>query len=421
MQLDNKLVTDAIAYGIIDKEELLRTITMRKEEQILETHKQFSTIWENQSGAFVTYIPDEEKPRGRRQISSKTLEGLNKKVIAHYKAEEKKSQTKAVTLESLYPEWLSMKQLECTSSTVKRLDDYWRKYYKDSPIIRRPLKSLTKADIKSWKLSMVDKHHFTKKAYFNTMGIINQMFDYSVDKEILTANLSRLYEADTKLLTKVKKPESSTQVYLRSEQPLLEQAAWTDFYQTSSTTPLSIILGTQLGCRIGELVALKWEDISGNYIHIQRMEQRVCKQDEKGNWLPDTYTVVEHTKSAAGDRSLFLTKKAVQVLNTIMDYQKEHQIYHKDGFIFVDSDGQRILKRAADNRIRKCCEKAGIPTKSFHKLRKTYISTLLEGGININTVRLLAGHEDEKTTLNNYTYDTNDTAQIENEINRCLA
>ncbi len=51
------------------------------------------------------------------------------------------------------------------------------------------------------------------------------------------------------------------------------------------------------------------------------------------------------------------------------------------------------------------CKSCGIVIKRNHKIRKTCISSWLDAGVNINTAREMAGHEDEKTTLNNYCYD----------------
>ena len=47
----------------------------------------------------------------------------------------------------------------------------------------------------------------------------------------------------------------------------------------------------------------------------------------------------------------------------------------------------------------------GITMKSSHKARKTVISALIDGNVNINSVREMAGHRDERTTYANYVYD----------------
>ena len=55
------------------------------------------------------------------------------------------------------------------------------------------------------------------------------------------------------------------------------------------------------------------------------------------------------------------------------------------------------------------CRMMGIERKSSHKARKTFVSSLIDGGMNINTVRQIVGHKDERTTLNNYCYDRSDS------------
>ena len=54
-----------------------------------------------------------------------------------------------------------------------------------------------------------------------------------------------------------------------------------------------------------------------------------------------------------------------------------------------------------------------------------YESCLDENGINIDTVRELSGHEDEKTTLNNYCFDTNQEdkkkEQLEKSRNKIMS
>ena len=51
------------------------------------------------------------------------------------------------------------------------------------------------------------------------------------------------------------------------------------------------------------------------------------------------------------------------------------------------------------------CKRLDIFYRSSHKSRKTYISSLIDAGININTVRSYAGHADERTTYSCYCFD----------------
>jgi integrase len=56
----------------------------------------------------------------------------------------------------------------------------------------------------------------------------------------------------------------------------------------------------------------------------------------------------------------------------------------------------------------------------MHKARKTYISTLIDAGVNINTIRSLAGHESEETTYKNYCFDRMVDKQKEDLLERAL-
>lgn len=58
-----------------------------------------------------------------------------------------------------------------------------------------------------------------------------------------------------------------------------------------------------------------------------------------------------------------------------------------------------------DGALRKLCRRLNIPERSFHKLRKTYSSFLLQNGVPKKVVQKQLGHSDIKTTQRYYNYD----------------
>ena len=62
-----------------------------------------------------------------------------------------------------------------------------------------------------------------------------------------------------------------------------------------------------------------------------------------------------------------------------------------------------------------------IERKSSHKARKTCISTMIDGGVNINTIREMVGHADERTTYNNYCFDRATDAEKHAKIEQAFA
>ena len=96
----------------------------------------------------------------------------------------------------------------------------------------------------------------------------------------------------------------------------------------------------------------------------------------------------------------------------------EHIIDAK-GYIFSMNE-KPILYSSVLKAFYKYCDTVGIPRKSSHKARKTFVSVLLDNGINLNTVRQTVGHMDEHTTLNNYHYDTNEDDVITAQFTSAL-
>ena len=89
-------------------------------------------------------------------------------------------------------------------------------------------------------------------------------------------------------------------------------------------------------------------------------------------------------------------------------------------FACVHIDGKPLTERSIADLYRKYCKKLGIVQKSSHKSRKTYISQLIDGGVNLNTIREMVGHADEHTTLGNYCFDRNEDKEKELAIDYAL-
>ena len=96
---------------------------------------------------------------------------------------------------------------------------------------------------------------------------------------------------------------------------------------------------------------------------------------------------------------------AKQIIEKCRERQQELGV-EDDGYLF-SINGEPCSYYAISDLYRKYCDKLGIVKKSSHKARKSFISTLLDGNVNLNTVKEMAGHADETTTLANYYFDRN--------------
>ena len=185
---------------------------------------------------------------------------------------------------------------------------------------------------------------------------------------------------------------------------ILKRPTVTDMY--------AVFLLFKLGLRIGELVALKWEDIdtSNKEIHIHRMETL-------DNSLRTVVAEYTKKKSPYGDRFLPLGDYELELFQKVQEINERCQ-YQAGDFIFCDEKGRTTI-RAIDNLIRKACNMAGIETKSAHDIRRTVASEMFNQGVPVEIIRNYLGHSDIKTTYG-YILDNNGKEETNKMILKAL-
>lgn len=145
----------------------------------------------------------------------------------------------------------------------------------------------------------------------------------------------------------------------------------------------------QTGCRVGEILALKWSDVllKKREIHIERTTS--------GN----TGLVSTATKTTAGDRCVpILSDRLFKIL-------KERMPADTDAYIFADKkDPSRPIKYSVVERIfRLAAAYYGIH-KTIHTIRHTYATNLIGRGIPIPEVSRILGHSNAAITLSVYAH-----------------
>lgn len=132
-----------------------------------------------------------------------------------------------------------------------------------------------------------------------------------------------------------------------------------------------MILAYSAGLRVGEVVKLKIDDI-----------------DPKQGLI--------HIKGSKGrkDRYTLLSKTALNILG---GYWRK---YRPQKWLFEGAkEGTHILTRTAEKIFQNACRKAGINKEvSFHSLRHSFATHLLESGTDLRYIQELLGHVHSKTT-----------------------
>lgn len=164
-----------------------------------------------------------------------------------------------------------------------------------------------------------------------------------------------------------------------------------------------IALGALTGLRIGELSGLQYGDFDfeKGCISVRRTVGRIY--DGKGK----TSLYVNPPKCGASERVVPIPSWLGKYFK---NYQKLYKISDEEYISAACStdDTPFVEPRTMRCKFKTLCEKLGIPYKTFHSLRHTYASRLLQAKVDIRTTAELLGHSDAQTTLNIYAHSDDD-------------
>lgn len=359
----------------LDMCNVLDIIMARKRERIKKLHAYAITPANSHNKYWTTYFKCENK--ARQLIRGKTEDELLDKLVKLY---EENANLDNLTFNRLFDEWLEYKKAMTNSSnTIKRHRQHYAKYFEPSILHSMKLSAIDTFVLEMECNRIVKEFNLTRKAWVNAKTILNGMFDYAKRKKYITDNPLMDMKITVRYKQVVKK-SGNTQTYDTDELETLNKYLDMKYEETNDSVYIAVRLNFFLGLRIGELAALKPEDIVGNQIHVVREEVR----DQEANL---TY-VVEHTKTNR-DRFLALVPQAKKLLQKL----------GMDGAYLFERNGERLRARQIEYVLEKYAQCQGIEPKRSHKIRKTYASRLNAFGVPIDAIREQLGHSELSTTL----------------------
>lgn len=231
----------------------------------------------------------------------------------------------------------------------------------------------------------------TSDAYKKIKSIMISVLKYAVRKEYInyTFDAVKVHLDITQNDLAETKMTDETEVYTEEETYRLKE-----FLSNSQMIhDLALLLFFYTGLRNGEMSSLKWEDYDGSVLKIHRMERTEYSLTGERHYT----TLDNHAKTKKGMRELPLSYSAIQILERV-------KALNPDGEYIFEKNGKRITSEALRKRLITVCRKVGIKYKPPHKMRKTFLTILLDGGMSPTLVRDLAGHKDAATTLQYYKF-----------------
>jgi len=161
-----------------------------------------------------------------------------------------------------------------------------------------------------------------------------------------------------------------------------------------------------LGLRIGELIALRWNEIDfeSGQLWIIRTEAHIATLLGDNTWSVER---VEGSTKSNRMRVLHLTEDQLEFLKSHRKSQsklkfKNGELWNPEGYVFVTNNGTPFAANNIRSGLKRILTKNGLRWIRLHDLRHTAGFLAVEAGVGIEDVQDMLGHASIQITKDVY-------------------
>lgn len=378
---------DTISYNLIQQE----FEKMKREKLLAETK-----MWLATDGRWKAFV---EVAGQRRLIAKRDKADLEDAIIEMYKEPK-------VKFKECFIPWADDKLSygEIQKSTYDRYQADFKKFIKGTELENKEVKKMDELFLETFIRKTIAKYKLTAKAWGNLRTLIIGTMVYARKHGYTDFRVS-LFMSELQLSNRMFEKRivrDEEQVFTKDEETRIENY----IADNPDVMGLGVALTFCTGLRVGEVAALKWSDYMGDFLSVTRTEIKYI--GEHGERVAD---VRESTKGREGHRQVILNDTAVQIIEKLKAYTGGQE------WMFT-KDGQRIKAKWLSLEITKLCKLLNMPHRSFHKIRKTYATKLLDAGVPEKVIMKQMGHTEILTTKQFYYFNNEQVSEIKNRLNK---
>ena len=356
-------------------------------------------------------LPTDRTPPGTREDLS--LREKEDEIAADRRDGIDGKAARKITLNEMFDTYMAGKANLKQSTRTNYLYMY-RNYVRDE-LGGKALQSIKYSDIKRFYNALITEKGFKPNSMEIIHTILHPVFTLAVRDGYIRTNPT------DGIMAEIKKSHDWEKAK-RHALTVEEQAAFIGFLSESAVydhwLPMfTTFLGT--GCRVGELIGLRWQDCDFKNGTISINHNLVYRQQDNGHMELHITT----PKTSAGCRTIPMLDEVRKALHTerIRQFQqggKSVTIDGYTGFVFTNRFGDvftpHTINRAIE-RIYKAynAQEAAAARQehrqpvlirhfSVHNLRHTFCTRFCENETNIKVIQEIMGHSDVSTTMNIY-------------------
>ena len=286
-----------------------------------------------------------------------------------------------ISFESLALEWLEEKKISVKQSTYYKYLASINKYILPE-FCKLNLEDLLKYNFNSFISKLIEKNYSSKNIK-NILYILKAILHYIEDN----------YDVKFKLFNLSLPPDrkKNLEILTNKEKNKLENYC----IEKNTLKSIGILICLNTGLRIGEICALKWENIDLNKqaLHITSTMQRIYNSKDK-----KTAVIIDTPKTKTSMRDVPISSKLYNILNQI---KKQ---YKGEDYFLTGSKDIFIEPRSYQNTFKTILKDNKIKHYNFHILRHTFATNCVEIGMDIKSLSTILGHANVNITLNQYVH-----------------
>jgi len=308
-------------------------------------------------------------------------------------------QQTVTTLEEVYNLWFEVYKTTVKETTYLQTDHRMKKYV-------LPTFGAIKLERLDLKAAQKMVNDWSKKfgMYTKLLLYVSKVCDHAVTLEIIDSNPFKKVTKPKQVVVK----KHSLKYYTKEQLELFmktvdqrvsqvnDKALIQKYYAEFDAAVFRLLAYS--GMRIGEALALSWEDIS--------FEDKTVNINKNLSQTKDSF-VVSTTKTRSSNRIITLDDKTLYTLKKWRLRQRELLLTNgvtQINFIFTGYAGEMVYRTDVYQRSKRLADKAGLQNIGCHGFRHTHATILFEAGISPKEIQNRLGHSDISMTLDTYTH-----------------
>ena len=280
-------------------------------------------------------------------------------------------------------EWLYLKRSSVKPSTFVKYTTILEKYIKPD-LGQYFSEAISEILVEQFSYRLIHERGLSPKTVRDILSVLHSILNYTTKQNPLAKPVDIVYPRQDRKEMRVLTCE--------------EQKRFTEYLlQDMDPCKFGVLLALLTGLRIGEVCALKWEDIS--------LENKVI-------FVRHTMQRLKNLNPASEERTRIITGvpksgRSVRIIPMNQDIEKLCNKWRADdpeAYVLTGKAGYFLEPRTLQYRMRQYTKDCDLKNVHFHTLRHSFATRCVEAGFEIRSLSEILGHSSTRITLECYVH-----------------